>query len=477
MAVKRFNTGRISGFCLLLLTFAQLTYADEAAFVKSTTSFFNETVTFSKESKLLIDNTQEVDTALLDLEKALTVPHNVATALKQLDDTLTVVKKMIVIAKQVPQTREQALKLEKSVDSIKPSVANASATADKLDKAVEPVRAAANKTETAAATALDFEIAFRGFALTYFDGIEKVIECSTTKPNIEPQTIKTLDGSTTSFHKIDAGMQQVNQKYATTVAIPEKALKASISQINEQIKQLEQILTAVNGLQNQLAPLNDTLAELQKILDKSIGFSFGYPCGPKMCSQRTPYPCGVKMCGGKYTRYPCGTKTCYEEVPYPCGVNTCSAKVAMSLSTVINGTDEIERKIESLLSSTAWQALKTIGVKKYVDDLKNQADKLAKPVIGKLNLNISTTLPNLDIKLNTVVLDASVKQLTQLYDALAQLSKSVDMTNTTFAPEISKLQLLDKDRLNLLKVSGCQAAPAPSHPVMPKRVNWKKIGW
>jgi hypothetical protein len=468
-----FNVSRIFALCFAVLATAQFAFADETQFTKSATSFFNETETFNKESKLLIDNTQEVDTTLLHFENALSVPHKVATALNKLNGTLATIKEMIVVAKQVPQTREQAQNLEKQLDAIKTPVANAAATATKLDKSVEPVRNATNKAETAVAAALDYETAFRTVAITYVDGIEKVILCSDKKTAIEPQTIKLLDGSTASFHPIDLGMHQVNQKYADTVAIPEKALKATIAEITEQIKQLEQILAAVNGLQDQLHPLNDALADLKNVLDKSLGFSFGYPCGPKMCSQRTPYPCGVKTYKKLGVKYPCGTEICHKEVPFTCGVNTCSAKVSMSLSTVINGSDAIEHKIESLLSSTAWKALKTIGVKKYVDDLKKEADKIAKPVLTKLHLNISTKLPDLNIKLTTAKLDTALPQLSLLDGSMIQIGKNINMKNPVFAPDIAKLQLLEKDFANLLKVSGCQAAPTKPSTEMAKRINWR----
>lgn len=476
MAEKWFNAGKISGFCLVLLTIAQFTHADDSAFMKSSTSFFNETETFSKESNLLIDNTQEVDNTLLTFENALSVPHNVATALKRLDDTLTVIKQMLVVAKQVPQTRVKAEKLEKDLDAIKPSVSDAAAKAAKLDLAVEPVRNAVNTAESAAEKVLEYENKSKTVALLYIDGIEKLIECSTTKPTIEPQTIQILDSSTVAFSTIDKGMKQANQKYAATVALPEKALKSTITEITEQIKQLEQMLVAIDGLQTQLQPLNNTLVELKKILDQSIGFSFQYPCGSKMCSQNTPYPCGVKTCKKYGVPYPCGAKICHKEVPYPCGVKMCSARVSMALSTAINGTDAIESKVESLLSSTAWKALKIIGVKKYVDQLQKDANSLTEPILSKLHLDISTNLPNLDIKLNSTTLGASTQQLTQLYDLLTQFGKSVDISTPTFAPEITKLQLLEKDMSSLLKVSGCQAAPAKPAPVTPKRVNWRKFG-
>ena len=476
MTEKWFYAGKTSVFCLVLLTVAQFTYAVDSAFVKSSTSFFNETETFSKESNLLIDNTQEVDTTLLTFENALSVPHNVATALKRLDDTLTVIKQMLVVAKQVPQTRVKAEKLEKDLDAIKPSVSDAAAKAAKLDLAVEPVRNAVNTAESAAEKALEYENKSKTVALLYIEGIEKLIECSTTKPTIEPQTIQILDSSTVAFSTIDKGMKQANQKYAATVALPEKALKSTITEITEQIKQLEQILAAIDGLQTQLHPLNNTLVELKKILDQSIGFSFQYPCGSKMCSQNTPYPCGVKTCKKYGVPYPCGTKICHKEVPYPCGVKMCSAHVSMALSTAINGTDAIESKVESLLSSTAWKALKIIGVKKYVDQLQKDANSLTGPVLSKLHLDISTNLPSLDIKLNSATLGTATQQLTQLYDLLTQFVKSVDISTPTFAPEITKLQLLDKDISTLLKVSGCQTAPTKPAPVTPKRVNWRKFG-
>ena len=473
MKSSRLNAGLIAGLCLLGLASAQLTFADDTPFAKSSSAFFKETETFTKESNLLIDNTQEVDNTLLNLENALTIPHKVATALKQLNETLALIKEMVVIAKQVPQTRDAAQTLETNLDAIKKPVAEAADKSAKLDQAVEPVRKATGKAESAAETTLNYENKFRTAALAYINMIELLSPCAESKPNIEPQAIKILDNSTSTFNKIDTGLIQVNQKYAATVSMPEKALKATISQVQEEIKQLEQILNAVDGLQGQLHPLNDALADLKKVMDQQVGFDFEYPCGSKMCSQSTPYPCGAKMCKGKFgVKYPCGTEMCHKEVPFPCGVKMCSEKLHLSVSTVINGADAIEHKIESLLSSTAWQALKTIGVKKYVDDLQKQAESLTKSVTGKLHLNISTKLPDMNFKLNAAILATLTQQLNKFADVIPPIGLGIDINSPSFASEFSKLTAMEKDFPKL----GCQGAPAKPMPAAPKRVNWKNAG-
>ncbi len=474
MAKRMLVTCCLTVLSLIMLVLAPFTHAEDPPFIKSSTAFYNEADTFRVESNQLIDNTQEVDTFLLNFENALAVPHNVATALKQLNDTLAVVKQAIVVAKQVPQTRDKAQKLEKNLDSIKPPVANAAEKAAEVDRNVEPVRNAASKATAAVETTLENETALRAFAVTYLDLVEKLSECADTKPALEQPTIGILDGSTKSFKKIDQGIKPVNQAYATTVAAPEKTLKAATTKIEEKIKQLEQLLKSVNGLQGQLNPLATPLAELKKVLDQSVGFSFAYPCGTKMCSQSTPYPCGVKICKKYGAKYPCGTKICHKEVPFPCGVNTCSEKVSISVGTVINGADAVEQKIEALLSSTAWEALKVVGVKKYVDELQSKANSLVNPILKKFNLDISTTLPSLDVSIDPTSLTNATHQLTQLAEALTQIGKKIDMSNTTFAPEIKNLDSLQGDITGLLKTSGCQTAAPKAAPLMQKRIIWKK---
>lgn len=146
----------------------------------------------------------------------------------------------------------------------------------------------------------------------------------------------------------------------------------------------------------------------------------------------------------------------------------------ISVGTVINGADAVEQKIESLLSSTAWEALKVVGVKKYVDELQSKANSLVNPILKKFNLDISTTLPSLDVSIDPTSLTNATHQLTQLAEALTQIGKKIDMSNTTFAPEIKNLDSLQGDITGLLKTSGCQTAAPKAAPLMQKRIIWKK---
>lgn len=464
-----------AGIWLSIMALAPLAYAQEAPYPNAATAFFNETEVFGKQSTLLIDNTQEIDNALLKLENILALQHKAAIALKQLDTTLTTAQQMIVVAKQFPQIRNQAETLETNLNAIHPSVTRAAVSAEKVDVALEPTRVATAKAENATATALDYEGKLRDFGLAYISQVENLTQCVDTHPAMEAPATGILTRSYEGFSRIDKGMAFANQTYASTVGAPAKVVLATVDEISIQVEKLEQMLAAITALQNQLQPLNEPLAELKKILDQSLGFSFQYPCGAKMCSQNTPYPCGVKTCRGKWgVTYPCGTKICHKEVPFPCGVNTCSAGVNMSMSTALNGADAIERKIEAILSSTAWSALKTIGVKQYVDQITHQADALLKPVLGRLNLNISPNLPNLDVSLNSNLLASTLPQFNLLAQKMTDFISVIDMRNPVFAPEIANLNALQIDIGNGLRLNGCALPESRMLRSAPQqRINWR----
>ncbi len=471
-----FHLGRFALICITTLTVTHPARADQSQeFMKSSTTFFTETGTFETESNLLIKNTQEVDDALLKLENALSVPHKLATALKTLDNTLDTVKQMIGVAKLVPQTKAQAENLEKRLNTIHPNVKKAAESAEKFDKSVEPFRNATNKAEEAAATCLVGERTIQQAAFGYTDSVEALVGCVEKQPAAEPTAITLLNRSTDSFQKINAGMKKANETYDTTVGLPAKALQATTDKILSQLKQMEDLLAAVNRLQGDLGPINNALAELKKVLDQSVSVSFDYPCGPKMCSQKVPYPCGVKTCRKWGASYPCGTKWCNKEAPFVCGVNTCDANIGMSVGTIVTSANEIEHKIESMLSSTAWEALKVIGINKVVDELKKKADGLFKPVMSKLHLDFPVDLPNLDI-FDVKLLTDAVPKFTQLGDAMMQFNKIVSMDSPVFGPNLDQLDKLRVETTGLLRQVQCIAPPQkPSPPPFKTPQNWKKL--
>jgi len=477
------HASRHALICLTALVAPHAAQADQSQeFMKSSTAFFTESETFEKESTLLIRNTQEVDDALVKLENALSVPHKLATALKKLDNTLDTIKQMLGVAKLVPQTKTQAENLEQRLNAIHPNVKKAAASAEKFDKSVEPFRDATNMAEEAAATCLVGERTIQQAAFGYVNTVEALANCVEKQPSTEPPAITLLNRSSESFVKINAGMKKANETYDTTVGMPAKALQATIDEILRQVKQMEELLAAVNRLQGDLGPLNDALAELKKVLDQSVSVSFDYPCGPKMCSQKVPYPCGVKTCKKWGASYPCGTKWCDKEAPYVCGVTTCDAGVSMSVGTIINSANEIERKIEAMLSSTAWEALKVIGVSKAVDDLKKKANDVFKPVMSRLRLDFPVDLPNLNLPFDVKPLTDAVPKFTQLGNSMMQFSKIVSLENPAFGPNFGQLEKLKVETTGLLRNAGC-IVPAPkatratndaSSPFKPPQ-NWRKL--
>lgn len=472
---KAYTIARLAACCWLpWIALPHLVHAQETPFMHTSTAFFQESEVFGKESSTLIDNTQSVDNALNTVDTALVLQHNIALALKKLDGTLTSARKLIVVAKQIPQTRAQAEKLAANLDQIQPAVSRAAANAERVDLALEPTRIAVAKAEHATAMALEYEGILRDFGLAYFAQAELLVQCTEARPELEPAATQILERSRMVFSHIDSNMHTVNRTYDATVQAPGQAVLATIDAIAHQIDQLKRLLASVEGLYDQLAPLNDPLAELEKILDQSVGFDFQYPCGAKICKKSTPYPCGVKTCHKWGAPYPCGTKICHKDVPYPCGVQTCNSGVHMSISTVMEGADAIEHKIEALLSSTAWTALKAIGVKQFVDQLKGQADRMLNPVLSKLHLDINPNLPDLNLAVDSVALNNVLARLDSMTQGLNNIAAQLNLNGPTFSTDIGQVNGLRADLENNLRIAGC--APQSAPPLLQRsapRINWR----
>lgn len=225
----------------------------------------------------------------------------------------------------------------------------------------------------------------------------------------------------------------------------------------EKIKQLEKPIMELNA---KLKPLYDQLKELQYVLDKHIGIKPGYPCGPKICYREVYFACGVKTCT-KHTllgkvHYPCGTKNCSQKTPYPCGVKTCSVDIAMTVADALKGANAIEHKMESILSSTIYSALKTVGIGALIHDLENEANNVIKPVLSKLHLNIDTRLPNLDISLDTKLIDKGIADIDKFEKELEQLLSNIDTKGPKLSPYLQKLEKINGEIKSILKLPICK---------------------
>lgn len=452
MPISFFNTGFFAKCWCIFLVASSLLYANtDEDFMKASTAFFDEGKVFTNESKRLMDNTHQVDKELLDFEHALMILHRTSQALKALDGALTATKEGLTVAEQIPQTREQAQKLKLDLEKIHKPVSDASKTMQDIDVRVVPLLNATHKAEVVASNLVIGEDAFRRVGINYINGVGLVSQCEH-----DGMVIDILDHSRVVYAEIDREMKRINDIYDTIRKIPEATMFEILKQI-EKIKVIEEPVMRLNA---NLAPLYDVLNELEYVLDKRIGVKPGYPCGVEICHKEQSYPCGEKTCTkhvlGKKVHYPCGVETCTEKVPYPCGDKTCHVDITMSVNDALKGADAIEHKIESMLSSTIFSALKTVGLGSIIRDLENEANNLVKPILSKLHLNIDTTLPNFDINLDPKLLEMGIADISKFEAELEKLSAIIDMRSPTFAPSAQKLDKINEDIKSILNSPRCK---------------------
>ncbi|OIP53195.1 MAG: hypothetical protein AUK54_09545 [Helicobacteraceae bacterium CG2_30_36_10] len=128
----------------------------------------------------------------------------------------------------------------------------------------------------------------------------------------------------------------------------------------------------------------------------------------------------------------------------------------MSVSDVIKGSDAIEHKIKSIVSSTIYTALKDVGLGSIVKDLEHQAQNLLKPVLSKLNLAIDTSLPPLAINFDLALIDAGIADLQTFENELIKLGKILDMQSPTFGSYTQKLEVINADIKSALRSPRCK---------------------
>ncbi len=449
-----FNKGFFLRVWCIILATSSFMYADtDAAFMDASKAFSSEGAVFESESKQLMNNTHEVDKALQDFEHILMVPHKTSQALITLDNALTTIKLGLSAAEQVPQTRAQAQKLKQDLESVHKPIASASETMKKVDDKIFPLLKATHKAEVTAAKLVDVEDSFRTIGMNYINTVGKVSQC-----DHDAVVIAILQNSRTVYSDIDKEMKNINNTYDAIKRIPQEAITAITKQI-EKVRLLEEPLVRFN---NQLKPIYDPLNELRRVLDQRIGVKAPYPCGVKTCYHEQSYPCGAKTCkkncGLTTCTYPCGVKTCSQKVPYPCGVKSCDVDISMSVADALKGADAIEHKIESILSSTIYTALKEVGLGSIKRELEDKANALVKPVLSALDLHVDTSLPRLDVDFDMKMIEKGIADIAKFEAELAKLSAIIDMHSPTFQPHSVKLEKMYVDMKGILSSPRCQAS-------------------
>ncbi|OIP53194.1 MAG: hypothetical protein AUK54_09540 [Helicobacteraceae bacterium CG2_30_36_10] len=245
--------------CFALYMTSSFAYAQgDDAFLQSVHALFDEEKVFQLESKRLMDNTQEVDRALINFETVLSAEHKTAQALITLDTALGTIEKALSIAEQIPQTKEQAQVLKKNIATAHKPVVSAAKTMSQIDVKVVPLLKATQKTQKVASTLVKVETGFRQMSLRYFDTVGLVAQCEN-----DDMILGIVNHSRIVYTDIDKEVKRINDTYDNIKHIPQKSLHA----LNVEFAKLAKLEAPIVSLHNRLEPLYNALNDLDHVLN------------------------------------------------------------------------------------------------------------------------------------------------------------------------------------------------------------------
>jgi hypothetical protein len=441
------------------MTIISITANETQQFVTSSKAFIGEGNVFKGESKRLLDNTTEMEHAILELEKALSEPHKITQNIKKLDKGLSTIRNILIGVSVIPQIRSKVEQLITRIDDIYNPVHTTFIKMQKIDKAIKPLQDTTKKAEKANSKILSAEQSFRHGNLLYIDKVGTGMKCLQGS-----FMINVLDHSRISYNIVDKKLKKVNDTYDAAKSTPEELIAALIKEMNAMLK-INGVLHSINV---QLENLYNPLKNVQYILNKKVSITLPYTCGIKTCTKSEPYPCGVKTCskresypcgtktcskhtvfgkvhypcGTKYCHhnihYPCSTKTCHKSVDYPCSTKTCHVSISLTVEDILHGADAIEAKIKSLLSSVVWEGLKDVGLKSYIQQLQREANALLKDALNQLHLDINMNLPKISI-IKMQKLEQLMHELELFIQRIEPLVKDIDLQY--LLPKVNYLEL------------------------------------
>lgn len=427
---------------------------------KVSATFFAEEGIFVKESSRLLNNTTEVDQALVNLEQKLLIPHQANTMVQNLDKSMTTVELGLTALEFIPQTKVQAQQFKRSLQAAHKPVSSMATTLQKIDNTIVPLINAVDKAEKVAIQTMDAEERFRNVGIRYSDLLANLISCEHGEISL-----KAVNSSLPIYQDIDGKLKIVNDKYDEAKKVPYEA----IGFITKEMKIVADFAKPAMEINAQLAPLNSVLGEIRVVLDKQIGLpaSVPYVCGVKMCSQQVSYPCGFRTCKRSCGFIDCPFQCpnfCTKEVPYPCGPQTCNVDLSISVADALKGADEIEKIIESKVSGVAFQALKTVGLGNIISQLQNQAQNMIKPLLSKLNLNIDLNLPDPNLNISYDKLVQAKSLIDTLGGSIGDMGMSISIDNA-FKPEVSALMAISSKIKPIL--DACPKTTQYQEPIKP----------
>jgi hypothetical protein len=274
--------------------------------------------------------------------------------LLKVESALKTIKQGAVSAQAIPQAREKASALEKRVT---PALQKVTAAREKMDGIVAKTRPIREKLETAGRAADTAAAAMYAIdTVLYF--VPKACLLAGACDSF-PGSVTHIGPLVDLAKKIDPDIQEYDRVVKLLLHGTTLPSIDFFGPFDAQLDVGDALREELEKINKELSKLVDQLSGLNRVLDRSLSFSFPYP-NPSVRHMR------------RISHY----------------------SVGVSVRTIMNGTKAIEDRIESVLSGYLWRILKNLGLNGYVNDLKNAADNAVNEMLRAVGFDISVDIPD-----------------------------------------------------------------------------------
>ncbi|PSN19582.1 hypothetical protein C7271_06585 [filamentous cyanobacterium CCP5] len=348
------------------------------------------------------DRVEYVDRELEEARRDLAKTKEVYENLDNLSTALEIASSLLASVTVVPSIGVAASALKKTIDLTRYPVDKATDAARFLESISKEMRAkiyqVEEKVEKVDQKLLSLLNTQNDF-LTVLGDAQSCIDSLPASASIRAELVEQIETVSATLNPIVRNLDSAQKSFLEQIIYVENKIK----KVDEELNRLFQIDDAVKRVRRELQPMINTLEDIKRALKKTISVPYGIT--PKICKGRwgIPYPCGKPI----YYRF------------------------------------------------TVWQILTGPGklIKPVMDLFNREVDKILRPLLRKLNLNI-----NLDGLPGAEELEALRNRLEAvLNDAIndfARLLTELDGPMGEFSQEmleaISKMkEINDRCHLNL----------------------------
>ncbi len=316
--------------------------------------------TLYRDQAQLISRVETIRDFLDTSANRLGLLETIDSDLKQTEKALKALDKAAAAAEAIPQARAKAKNLRASLGATLKKITSAR---ERMDSVVAKTKPAREKLETAASRAEKLRLALwgvnEGVVAKMPIALGAAAYCVRQTPDDKrPCAQRKVDDKCSAVNPVVGEYDRVVKALIYT---PEPWLPSMsfFNPFSAELDELEKLREEVAALRSRVEKLEHELHGLLSLLNKKFGFSF-------------PYPNPTWTNPARISHY----------------------HVSVSFSKIVDGANAIEREIEHILSGFLWKVLKRLGVGKYINDLKAQAEHEANRMMKAVHFDIDLGLPD-----------------------------------------------------------------------------------